>query len=226
MAVKSKSAVIRTHHGARIVHGTRSAVWGHAGVAAFDVNVVVTPLGIAAVSVSEGQHSFDSVRWEDVLDSVNILIGPRIQRDDGDPAVIAAIGTVAAALHGKAGEIPLDLRLLPHPEFAPALMKTTPGKVVDDAEFADALGVGVDAIRDFGKSNPLTMVVPTHRLRSSLVESALNIEIARSRSQNGDGDDTLLTAEPVEEPVEDIPIPELHLVDDSECPSDVNNLRV
>lgn len=183
MAVKFKSAVVHTHHGARIVHGTRSAVWGHAGVAAFDVNVVVTPLGIAAVSVSDGPQCFDSVRWEDVLDSVNILIGPRIQHDDVDPAVIAAIGVVADALHGKAGEIPLDLRLLPHPEFALALMKTTPGQVVDDADFADEMGVSVSAIRDFGKSNPLTMVVPTHRLRSSMVEPALNIEIARSRNQ-------------------------------------------
>lgn len=183
MAVKFKSAVVHTHHGARIVHGTRSAVWGHAGVDAFDVSVVVTPLGIAAVSVSDGPQCFDSVRWEDVLDSVNILIGPRIQHNDDDPAVIAAVASVADVVHGKAGDIPLDLRLLPHPEFALALTKTTPGQVVDDAEFADALGVDADTIRDFGKSNPLTMVVPTHRLRSSLVESALNIEIARSRNQ-------------------------------------------
>lgn len=183
MAVKFKSAVVHTHHGARIVHGTRSAVWGHADVDAFDVNVVVTPLGIAAASVSEGQHSFDSVRWEDVLDSVNILIGPRIQHNDDDPAVIAAVASVAAVVHGKAGDIPLDLRLLPHPEFALALTKTTPGQVVDDADFADEMGVSASAIRDFGKSNPLTMVVPTHRLRSSLAEHALDIEVVNLRRQ-------------------------------------------
>lgn len=177
MTAKTKCGVIHTHHGVRTVHGKRSAVWGHAGVDAFDVSVVVTPLGIAAVSVSEGQHSFDSVRWEDVLDSVNILIGPRIQHNDDDPAVIAAVASVAAVVHGKAGDIPLDLRLLPHPEFALALMKTTPGQVVDDADFADEMGVSVSAIRDFGKSNPLTMVVPTYRLRSSLAEPALNSEV-------------------------------------------------